>query len=103
GRRLVCKENRLPAGRSVSAAQRPDHAQDGSERPRDHESNGHGSSPSDRRVSLGPGLVAGASDTDPTTVATLSVIGSSTAFALSWLLILNIALMVVVQLISAQV
>ena len=32
---------------------------------------------------LGPGLIAGASDNDPTTVASLAVIGSTTAYGLS--------------------
>ncbi len=52
---------------------------------------------------FGPGLVAGASDNDPTTVATLAVIGSTTGYALSWLVVLTIPMLVVVQLISAAV
>lgn len=35
--------------------------------------------------SLGGGVVAGASDIDPTTVGTLAVVGATTAFRLSWL------------------
>ena len=53
--------------------------------------------------SLGPGLIAGASDNDPTTVASLSVIGSTTAYALSWLVILVIPMLIVVQMVSAAV
>ena len=52
---------------------------------------------------LGSGLVAGASDNDPTTVATLAVIGSTTQYQLSWLVVLIIPMLVVVQLISAAV
>ncbi|MBV9359429.1 MAG: divalent metal cation transporter [Chloroflexi bacterium] len=52
---------------------------------------------------LGPGLIAGASDNDPTTVATLSVVGATTAFGLLWLVVLLIPMLVVVQVISAQV
>lgn len=53
--------------------------------------------------SLGPGLVAGASDNDPTTVASLSVIGATTIYRLSWLVILVIPMLVIVQVISATV
>lgn len=52
---------------------------------------------------LGPGLVAGAADVDPTTVATMAVIGSTTGFALSWLAILVLPVLVFVQVISSRV
>lgn len=52
---------------------------------------------------LGPGLLAGAADNDPTTVATLAVIGSTTVYGLSWLVLLVIPMLVVVQVISATV
>src|SRR5579859_7415664 len=52
---------------------------------------------------LGPGLIAGASDNDPTTVASLAVIGSTTGFGLAWLVILVIPMLVVVQVISAAI
>src|ERR1700722_4429447 len=52
---------------------------------------------------LGPGIVSGASDNDPTTVATLAVIGSTTVYRLSWLVFLVIPMLSVVQAISAQV
>lgn len=52
---------------------------------------------------LGPGLVAGASDNDPTSVASLAVVGATTTYGLSWLLILLIPMLVVVQLVSAAV
>ncbi len=34
---------------------------------------------------LGPGLISGAADVDPTTVGTMVVVGSTTVYALSWL------------------
>jgi Mn2+/Fe2+ NRAMP family transporter len=52
---------------------------------------------------LGPGLIAGASDNDPTTVASLSVIGATTGYALSWLVLLVIPMLVIVQSVSASV
>lgn len=52
---------------------------------------------------LGPGIISGASDNDPTTVATMSVIGASTGFRLSWLTILIYPMLAVVQIISAEV
>lgn len=52
---------------------------------------------------LGPGIVSGASDNDPTTVASLAVIGSTTTYGLSWLILLVIPMLSVVQAISAQI
>lgn len=52
---------------------------------------------------LGPGIISGASDNDPTTVASLAVIGSTTIYALSWLVLLIIPMLAVVQAISAQI
>jgi Mn2+/Fe2+ NRAMP family transporter len=52
---------------------------------------------------LGPGIVSGASDNDPTTVASLAVIGSTTVYGLGWLVILIIPMLAVVQVISARV
>lgn len=52
---------------------------------------------------LVPGLVAGASDNDPTTVASLSVIGATTIYRLSWLVILVIPMLVIIQVVSATV
>jgi Mn2+/Fe2+ NRAMP family transporter len=54
-------------------------------------------------VKFGAGIVAGASDNDPTTVATLAVVGSSTVYTLGWLVLLVIPMLVVVQAIAAQV
>ncbi len=52
---------------------------------------------------LGPGLVAGASDNDPTTVASLSVIGATTVYGLSWLVVLVIPMLICVQVVAAAV
>jgi Mn2+/Fe2+ NRAMP family transporter len=51
---------------------------------------------------LGPGLIAGASDNDPTTVATLAVIGAATGYALAWLILLILPMLLVVQVVSAR-
>jgi Mn2+/Fe2+ NRAMP family transporter len=52
---------------------------------------------------FGAGIVAGASDNDPTTVATLAVIGSTTVYHLGWLTLLVIPMLAVIQTIAAQV
>lgn len=52
---------------------------------------------------IGAGIVSGASDNDPTTVATLAVIGSTTVYGLAWLVLLIIPMLVTVQTISSQV
>lgn len=52
---------------------------------------------------FGPGIVSGASDNDPTTVASLAVIGSTTVYGLGWLVILVIPMLAIVQIISARV
>jgi Mn2+/Fe2+ NRAMP family transporter len=52
---------------------------------------------------LGSGIISGASDNDPTTVASLAVIGSTTVYALNWLVLLIIPMLAVVQAISAQI
>jgi NRAMP (natural resistance-associated macrophage protein)-like metal ion transporter len=52
---------------------------------------------------LGPGLVTGASDDDPSGIATYSQAGVQFGFQLSWTLVLTYPLMVVVQAISARI
>ena len=58
-----------------------------------------------RRITrwIGPGLVAGASDLDPTTVAAIAVIGATTIFGLGWLTLLLFPLLAVVQVIATRV
>jgi Mn2+/Fe2+ NRAMP family transporter len=52
---------------------------------------------------LGPGIISGAADNDPTTVATLAVVGSTTVYALGWLVVLVIPMLAAVQAISGRV
>src|SRR4030095_1005915 len=55
-----------------------------------------------RRV-IGPGLVTGASDDDPSGIATYSQTGAQFGFGLSWTMILTFPLMSAVQMISARI
>ncbi len=50
---------------------------------------------------LGPGLVTGAADDDPSGIATYSQAGTQFGFRLGWTLVLTFPLMVVIQAISA--
>jgi hypothetical protein len=60
--------------------------------------------PKPRNLSvIGPGIVSGASDNDPTTVATLAVIGSTTVYGLAWLVLLVIPMLAVIQQVAAHV
>jgi Mn2+/Fe2+ NRAMP family transporter len=60
--------------------------------------------PKPRNLSvIGPGIVSGASDNDPTTVATLAVIGSTTVYGLAWLVLLVIPMLAVIQEVAARV
>ncbi len=56
-----------------------------------------------RGSSLGPGLISGASDNDPTTVASLAIIGSTTVYGLAWLVLLVIPMLAVVQTVAARI
>ena len=52
---------------------------------------------------LGPGLIAGAADDDPSGIATYSQAGAQFGFGLLWTVVLTWPLMVAVQLISARI
>jgi NRAMP (natural resistance-associated macrophage protein)-like metal ion transporter len=52
---------------------------------------------------LGPGLVTGASDDDPSGIATYSQVGAQFGFGLAWTLVLSYPLMVAIQEISARI
>lgn len=52
--------------------------------------------------SIGPGLVSGAADVDPTTVATLAVVGAGTTYSLAWLVLLLFPMIAVVQVVSTH-
>ena len=51
---------------------------------------------------VGPGLVTGASDDDPSGIATYSQAGAKFGYAVSWTLLLTYPLMVAIQIISAE-
>ncbi|MGW0434941.1 NRAMP family divalent metal transporter [Micromonospora sp. NPDC003197] len=70
-----------------------------------HRPKGGGARPARRsrlRI-LGPGLLSGAADIDPTTVATLVVVGASTMYGLVWLTLLLMPAMAVVQILATRV
>jgi NRAMP (natural resistance-associated macrophage protein)-like metal ion transporter len=52
---------------------------------------------------LGPGLITGASDDDPSGIATYAQAGAAFGFTLSWTLLLTYPLMCAIQMISAEV
>ena len=52
---------------------------------------------------LGPGLITGASDDDPSGIATYSQAGAQFGYALGWTLLLTYPLMCAIQMISARV
>jgi Mn2+/Fe2+ NRAMP family transporter len=52
---------------------------------------------------FGPGFVAGSSNNDPTTVASLAVVGASTGYSLAWLVVLILPMLAVVQTIAAAI
>ena len=56
-----------------------------------------------RRVwtALGPGLITGAADDDPSGIATYSQAGAQSGYALTWTMLLTVPLMAAIQIISA--
>ena len=52
---------------------------------------------------LGPGLITGAADDDPSGIATYSQAGAQFGFAITWTLLFTYPLMVVIQEISARI
>ena len=52
---------------------------------------------------LGPGLITGASDDDPSGIATYSQVGAQFGYGLAWTLVLSYPLMVAIQEISARI
>jgi Mn2+/Fe2+ NRAMP family transporter len=52
---------------------------------------------------LGPGLVTGASDDDPSGIATYSQAGAQLGFSISWIMLFSYPLMTAIQQISAQI
>ncbi len=52
---------------------------------------------------LGPGLVSGASDDDPSGIATYSQVGAQFGFGMSWVMLFSFPLMAAIQEISARI
>jgi NRAMP (natural resistance-associated macrophage protein)-like metal ion transporter len=52
---------------------------------------------------LGPGLVTGAADDDPSGIATYSQVGAQFGFAMLWVMLFSFPLMVAAQLVSARI
>jgi NRAMP (natural resistance-associated macrophage protein)-like metal ion transporter len=52
---------------------------------------------------MGPGLITGASDDDPSGIATYSQVGAQFGFGLAWTLVLSYPLMAAIQEISARI
>lgn len=52
---------------------------------------------------LGPGLITGAADDDPSGIATYSQAGSQFRFALIWTLLITTPLMIGIQMLSARI
>ena len=52
---------------------------------------------------LGPGLVTGAADDDPSGIGTYSQVGAQFGYGLSWTLLLSFPLMAVIQIVAAEI
>lgn len=52
---------------------------------------------------LGPGLITGAADDDPSGIATYSQAGAQFGFAMLWTVVLTLPLMVAIQIVSARI
>ena len=57
----------------------------------------------DLAIRLGPGLITGAADDDPSGIATYSQAGSQFGFGLVWTLLLTTPLMIGIQMLSARI
>ena len=53
--------------------------------------------------SLGPGLITGAADDDPSGIGTHSQVGAEFGYGLAWTFVLSFPLMVAIQQIAAQI
>ena len=52
---------------------------------------------------LGPGLITGAADDDPSGIATYSQAGAQFGYGLGWVLVLTMPMMIVIQIVAAQI
>ena len=71
-------------------------------RPRHHSSIRHGSFVTYWR-SLGPGLITGASDNDPSGITTYTVAGATARYRLLWMAVVTMPLLVAVQSMAARI
>src|SRR5579863_6130628 len=53
--------------------------------------------------SLGPGLVTGAADDDPSGIATYSQVGAQFGYGLAWTMLFSFPLMTAIQAVSARI
>ena len=56
-----------------------------------------------RRLKLGPGLITGAADDDPSGIATYSQAGAQFGFSMLWTVVFTLPLMVAIQIVSARI
>src|SRR3954447_24417387 len=61
------------------------------------------SKPASFLQSLGPGLVTGAADDDPSGIATYSQVGAQFGYGLAWTMLFSFPLMAVIQAVSARI
>src|ERR1700761_9493077 len=54
-------------------------------------------------MALGPGLVTGAADDDPSGIATYSQVGAQFGYQLGWVMLFSSPLMAVIQQVSAEI
>ncbi|MEG0969297.1 MAG: divalent metal cation transporter, partial [Pseudomonas sp.] len=52
---------------------------------------------------IGPGLIAGAADDDPSGIATYSQAGAQFGFSMLWTVVLTLPLMIAIQMVSARI
>jgi Mn2+/Fe2+ NRAMP family transporter len=88
------------AGEAAVNAPLPDEPEPPTDRADARRTRRAGSGP---RGFIGPGLIAGASDVDPTTVAAIAVVGASTIYGLAWLTVLVLPMLAVTQVIATRV
>ncbi len=79
-----------------------------SDRPSKRAENGVGASPVSSPIKtflqkLGPGLITGASDDDPSGIATYSQTGAQFGYGMAWVMLFSYPLMIVIQEICARI
>ena len=92
----------LPSPHLVLSIRRPHDALAGPDNPRVPGSIA-AARPSPLVRRLGPGLITGAADDDPSGIATYSQIGAQYGYALAWTMLFSLPLMIVIQEVSARI